>query len=223
MNSRITAGIVIILIGVGFLIDEMIGVSFGYILRNWWPLIFVIIGLQHLNRSKSIWSPLIFIFVGIYLLLTNLDIIPGNFWSNILPLLLILIGVGFLTSQKRKKNEHGVNTEDSRESMITSIFSGNHTIIDSKDFKQTDILCIFGGVELDFRNAEIHEEAFVEINCIFGGVEIKVPDDWEIRFSGTPILGGFEDKTYRKTNSDLIKPVLNIYYTVIFGGINIKN
>src|SRR6266511_2459578 len=49
------------------------------------------------------------------------------------------------------------------------------------------------GVEL--REAHIDGEATVDAFALFGGVDILVPKDWRVSLSGTPILGGYEDKT----------------------------
>ena len=55
---------------------------------------------------------------------------------------------------------------------------------------------------------------------LFGGVVVKVPPEWSVVLRGTPVLGGFEDKT---TPSRTAAHRLVIDGSVIMGGIEIKN
>jgi len=37
--------------------------------------------------------------------------------------------------------------------------------------------------------------AVLDVFAFWGGVEVRVPRDWTVVMKGTPILGGFTDKT----------------------------
>lgn len=39
-----------------------------------------------------------------------------------------------------------------------------------------------------------------------GGVELKLPVDWEVKISGIPIMGGWENKTTSQTSVKKTKP-----------------
>jgi len=70
---RTWLGIIIIFIGVGFLLDQANVISFIEILSNWWPLIFIVIGLLQLvtqAQSATLTGPL-FIIIGAILLLNE--------------------------------------------------------------------------------------------------------------------------------------------------------
>jgi len=53
------------------------------------------------------------------------------------------------------------------------------------------------GCELDLRNADIRDEAVIDITSFWGGTEIRVPETWEVVRRLTPVLGTWDDKTVR--------------------------
>jgi len=80
------AGLVLIAAGVAFLTGD-----FGGIIRTWWPILIVVVGVLKLLRLRTLWSGLWLISVGGWLQLVQLHkfgLTYGNSW----PLLLILIG-----------------------------------------------------------------------------------------------------------------------------------
>lgn len=220
MKTKPLIGIIIIIIGISFLIGEIFAFNIFNVIFDWWPLIIVFYGISQINKGKQITTPVMIIIIGLFLLLQTLDIFHGNLFRNIIALILILAGIQLFAGNK-KSSEY--TNKSGRGFNINSIFSGNHHIVDDSSFTNGNVTAIFGGAEVDFRNARIQEEAFLDITCVFGGVEVKVPEDWEIRVDGTPFFGGFENKTHRRTNTEIIRPILNINYSVIFGGISMKN
>ena len=83
-------------------------------------------------------------------------------------------------------------------------------------------MALFGGVELDMRQAKISAAGCkIHATALFGGVEIIVPDDWNVIITGTPIFGGIDSKSRRKSDTNGTKDV-HIHCTVAFGGVEIK-
>ena len=80
---------------------------------------------------------------------------------------------------------------------------------------------IFGGAELDFREAEMLEGVTeVQVFALFGGVEIKVPNDIDVECSGSGIFGGFSHHAQR--SDEEAAPLLRIRGTAVFGGVEVK-
>ena len=77
-----------------------------------------------------------------------------------------------------------------------------------------------GGVELDLREADIEGAARIDVFTFWGGVDIKVPRTWEVRTSGLPLLGGWEDKTEPPLGGG---PVLDVRLVTIMGGAEIRH
>lgn len=82
------SGLVLIAVGVAFLVGD-----FGEIVRRWWPMFLVLVGLSRIFRQRTMWSGLWLIALGAWLQAVRLhlfDLTFGNSW----PLLLIVIGAG---------------------------------------------------------------------------------------------------------------------------------
>ncbi|MBO7078740.1 MAG: hypothetical protein J6W64_02910, partial [Bacilli bacterium] len=102
----------------------------------------------------------------------------------------------------------------------TSTFSGQKFKIAKEDFKGAEINSIFGGVDLDLREAKIKEDIVIKATCIFGGADIFLPDDVNVKVDSTSLFGGVEDK--RRDTKDDCKYTVYIQSTCIFGGVEIK-
>jgi predicted membrane protein len=104
----------------------------------------------------------------------------------------------------------------------TSIFSGVHKKIVSKNFRGGDIVTFLGGSEIDLSQAEIIGTARLDVTQVMGGTKIIVPAHWEVRSEVTALFAGFEDKRQQPA---IVNPekVLIIDGTSIFGGIELKN
>ncbi len=92
----------------------------------------------------------------------------------------------------------------------------------SQDFRGGSLFAMMGGCELDLRSASIRGgQAVLDVFAMWGGIEVKVPQDWSVALHGTPILGGFDDKTTHAAGDG--SKVLVVTGTAIMGGVEIKN
>ncbi|QYG08513.1 LiaI-LiaF-like domain-containing protein [Janthinobacterium sp. PAMC25594] len=103
---------------------------------------------------------------------------------------------------------------------VTAILGGYVRRVSSQRFKGGDINVIMAGCEIDLRQASIEGEAVLNVSALCGGVTIKIPPDWSVVLQGTPILGGFEEKTIVPPNQSK-----RLYVTgyAIMGGLEIRN
>lgn len=87
--------------------------------------------------------------------------------------------------------------------------------------KNTHALALFGGMDLDLRDA-IFEAPVVEISGFwcFGGLDIKVPEGIEIRDQTAGIFGGTDVRDVGDPASG--SPTLVIKGVSLFGGVSIK-
>jgi predicted membrane protein len=104
----------------------------------------------------------------------------------------------------------------------TSIFSGVHKKVMSKNFKGGDITTFMGGTEIDLTQADFTGTVRLDVTQIMGGTKIIVPPHWEVRSEVTALFAGFEDKRQQPAIANPDK-VLIIDGTSIFGGIELKN
>src|SRR5699024_11816131 len=79
---------------------------------------------------------------------------------------------------------------------ISTFLSGIESINGSKNLSGGSVLSVLGGIQLDLRHAQLTENgAVLNVTTILGGVELIVPEDVHVEIKGTPILGGWENKT----------------------------
>src|SRR5699024_3640361 len=194
-------------------------IDFTTLLVDWWPVIFIVIGIiQIVNHTFSTpVSGIIFILVGGILLANNwLDV---NIWAFIWPIILVAIGLTFIFS--RPRFDKNINEEDRLN--VKTFFSGAEMRSRSDHFQGGTITAVFGGAEIDLRDAIFDSSgAQLEITSVFGGVEIIVPENVHVEIKGIPIFGGWEDVTRRKSNEEALI-VLKIHAVAVFGGVEIKD
>lgn len=82
-------------------------------------------------------------------------------------------------------------------------------------------VAVFGGVELDLREATLTaRETVIHVFAMFGGIEITVGEDVELVVSGAGILGGFEGAS--SAGSAPGAPVVRVVGAAIFGGVEVR-
>lgn len=220
VSKRTGIGILIILIGLGFLLQQADIFPFTNFITDWWPAIFIIIGAVQLlyHTQTSIFTGPFFILIGGLLLV--------NQWSNlslinyIWPLIIIYIGIVFIFNQTK----HHKEIDENHMLRSFSLFSGSEIKSRSHSLKGGTVTTIFGGAEIDLRDAVINEkEIIIELISLFGGVELRVPQDVKVDVRGIPIFGGWEDSTRPTTLDNESAPTIIIKCVVIFGGAEITN
>jgi predicted membrane protein len=221
-NQSSWVGITLIIIGFFFILDTFNIMEFGGIISDWWPVIFIIIGLIKLQGQDHV-AGLIFILIGALLLLTIHDVVEWNSIWRLWPLILIFIGLSMIFKGRRNKWKL-TNEKTTGDDYIHSnaVFGGSEHAITSQNFRGGETMALFGGVELDMRQAQISADGCkIHATALFGGVEIIVPDDWNVIITGTPIFGGIDSKSRRKSDAKSGKDIY-IHCTVAFGGVEIK-
>lgn len=225
-QGQLFVGLFILLLGVLALVDNLHLFNMHNVL-HFWPTIFIVLGLLKLKQSSTgrqrLW-PIIFIMAGSLMTLDNIGVIHfqvREWW----PAIFIAIGVKIIFFDKDKhhrKSSEFVLQNNSTESLvdITAILGGSEGNITSQDFRMGDITAILGGVELDFRQANIVEQAMLDVTAVMGGVVLKIPRDWIVVSHISSIMGGVQDKTMPAVDAN---KRLVIMGTVVMGGVEIKN
>ncbi|HEY6129779.1 MAG TPA: DUF5668 domain-containing protein [Candidatus Acidoferrum sp.] len=226
--SGLVPGAVILAIGAIFLLNNMGIVNAGHFFQ-FWPLILIFAGLVNLaNPCRRIWGAILLVS-GVLLQLNQLGY--GHFsWGEMWPLALIAAGAFAMWSalQARKMAEGlNANNADPRTTLNESaIFGGIEKRLNAKEFRGGQLQSLFGGIEIDLRDADIDgAEAVLHTNAMFGGIELRVPETWYVVARGQGIFGGFKDSTRYSGPGDGDKPkkTLIIVGTAIFGGVEIRN
>lgn len=222
-------GAIILAVGIIFLLDSMGYVHARYFFQ-FWPLILIGVGVAKICcRDSRMWGVFLLLF-GLFLQLNYLGI--GHFnWSQFWPLLLIAAGVMALWSAMQARNimanTPSAEGSDPRTTLDeTTIFGGIQKRLNGREFRGGRMQAVFGGIEIDLRDAELAEnEAVIYANAIFGGIEIRVPETWFVAARGQGVFGGFTDSTRYVAPVDPDKPkkTLIVLGTALFGGVEIRN
>jgi predicted membrane protein len=228
-------GLIIVLVGVALLLHHMGIIPFDPVAR-FWPLLLVVFGVMNLLTRSGRFFGFLLILAGFFLQLNKLGITHLSF-ADLWPVALIAIGLllmwgsletrGFLQAKTKAVQdfrEQVAGAAGGPQTVLNAvaIFGGCERRVAAPNFQGGRATAVFGGIELDFRDADIDSEAILEINCVFGGVEIRVPETWHVHSRSLPVFGGYEDNTRQPHNPGKTKTLI-VTGMVVFGGIEIKN
>jgi predicted membrane protein len=228
-------GLIIVLVGVALLLHHLGIIPFDPIAR-FWPLLLVVFGVMNLLSRSGRFFGFLLILAGAFLQLNKLGITHLSF-ADLWPVALIAIGLllmwgsletrGFLQAKAKalqdfKQQVGGATGGPQTMLNAVAVFGGCERRVAVQNFQGGRATAVFGGIELDFRDADIDAEAILEVNCIFGGVEMRVPESWHVHSRSLPVFGGYEDRTRQPSNPGKTKTLI-VTGMVVFGGIEIKN
>jgi len=110
-----------------------------------------------------------------------------------------------------------------RHGRIVSIFAGVTRKGSWHPEPVIDMLTVFGGVELDFRDAVLPgKEIILRATTVFGGVSVIVPPEMRVVDNGIAILGG-RDVTGNPAEASVPDaPVLRVEGACILAGVDVK-
>ncbi|HEY6390977.1 MAG TPA: DUF5668 domain-containing protein [Bryobacteraceae bacterium] len=220
-------GGMVVVFGLLMLLDNL-NILRIYDLWRYWPVVVIILGVVKVLQTRSpsgyVWGGMA-VLAGSLILLNNLEILNVSF-DLIWPLVIIAFGISVLLRQlDRKRCVDGTAASGTPDISAWVVFSGVKRKIDSQDFKGGDVIAVFGGVNLDLRNAAIAgERAVIDVNLLFGGVDIRIPETWNVVLKGVAVFGAFEDKTtHPKPDPSIKMSELVITGGAMFAGVNVKN
>jgi hypothetical protein len=224
--SQIILGAFVIGLGVLFLLDNLDILDFHRAFA-FWPTVFILLGVVKLLDSTSPNGTIVgsaLIGVGVMLTLNRLG------WVHIdlraaWPMLLIALGVAVvyraLAGRRVAEGPAMVAAADSEDIVdVTAVLGGFERRITTQHFRGGEVTALMAGCMLDLRGSSIDGEAVINVFVGMGGISLKVPVDWTVILHGTPILGGFDEKTSAPPNSN--KRLIVKGYAIM-GGVEIRN
>jgi predicted membrane protein len=228
-SAQVVIGLLVMAFGVLFLLDNLNIIYLRHVIF-FWPLAFVASGLVALfsdgPRSGRV-TGIVLIAIGVAMTLNRLGYVFIS-WRTFWPL--VMIGLGGLILYRTmggKRVVHistGPYTKDDAKADnvvdITAILGGFERRVSAQDFRGGEITAIMGGCALDLREAALTTEAVINVFAIWGGITIKVPPDWTVVLNGTPVMGGFTEKTARPPDN---RKRLIVTGYAIMGGVEVRN
>ena len=187
-----------------------------------WAAGLILAGLMTIFSSRRaslrVWG-LLLMTIGVSIGLGAYGVINISVWKIFWPVMLIAVGlmvVFSIGSGNRKKYEK--STRDSSDNEKVAIFYGEESRVKG-DYAGGSATAIFGGVELDLRQAKIKDGAVIDIFTFCGGVSINLPDDVIVKNEVRGVLGGSEDKTVSKSSA---KKTIVLRGECVLGGLEVK-
>jgi len=103
-----------------------------------------------------------------------------------------------------------------------AIFGGTRREGAWKVPRRLRVVAVFGGVELDLREARLPPGPVdLDVTAAFGGVHIVVPPTLAVEVHGTAIFGGFEHMDRAPATPDPNAPFLRVCGRAFFGGVEV--
>lgn len=222
-------GLAIVALGVIFGGNAIGLFNINVFFDGWWTLFIIVPSAISLITDKEKVSNLIFLICGIIFLLAAQDVFSYDVaWKAILALFLIAIGLSIIIKatfhnkndeEVKKKIDH-IKDDGNMDSQI-AVFSGSDRAYNNETFSGSNLVAIFGGVELDLRKANFTKDTVIKAFCLFGGIEIKAPEGVNIKTKSGFIFGGISDD--RKDVSSKGKHTIYLDACGGFGGISISD
>jgi len=146
LSGQRFVGILIVIFGIGLLLQQFDLFDFTTILANWWPIFFILVGIIQIwtNGMQAIIPALIFLIVGIMLFIHIW--IEFNLWQILWPFLLIMFGLSIIFSRREWKQA----IDEADEIHLTTFLSGIESINGSKNLSGGSVLSVLGGIQLRF-------------------------------------------------------------------------
>ncbi len=223
--SQVILGAFVIGMGVLFLLDNLDIFDYRRII-SFWPAVFILFGVVKLLDSVSPHGKVVgtvLIGVGVALTLDRLGYVNVDM-QTAWPLLIIALGgaVVYKALTGRREIEGAMMVEEGSDAIVdvTAILGGFDRRVTTQDFRGGEVTAVMGGCTLDLRGSSIIGEAVLNVFVGMGGISLKVPVDWTVVLHGTPILGGFDEKTSAPPNGN--KRLIVKGYAIM-GGVEIRN
>lgn len=223
-TAQVVFGLLILILGVLFTLDNFDLIDAGRYLR-YWPAALVAVGLlkiYHAARHGHGWfGGLVFLGIGSWMLLNGVLYFRIDI-RDLFPLLLVLLG-GYMVWRGfgGQRRDHKADGHSSFSAL--AVMGGIARRSSSQAFQGADLTAVMGGCEIDLRQASIvpGTEAIVDLFAFWGGIDIKVPEDWTVVTRAMPLMGGVEDKTRAPQGAATRR--LIVRGIVVMGGVVIKN
>lgn len=196
-------GLILLILGILFLLDNLEVASFGHIVRTYWPLILIIIGTSILFRRR----------------LPALESHEPQFGST-----------ASASSDTARASQSETSSDTISE---TSVFGNISVKSVSKNFRGGTLSTVFGSIDVNLTSAELAPgEQHLGANSVFGSVHITLPKDIGLYVRSSCLFGDMtimnqkrggiaSEIVFKSDNYDTAAKKLNISASQVFGDIKI--
>ena len=218
-------GLAFIIVGAGFAGNVLFGWEFSIFFPGWWTLLIIIPCVISIIQNGFGWFNTLGAVFGVLLLLSRL--LPDIFGriplgALIFPAILVFVGLNILFGHRMGRRQF-VKMERETEGGLpnyTAVFGARNVFCAHEPFVGASLCAVFGGVDLNLRDAIIDQDVMIQADAIFGGIDIFLPPNVNVKVNCTPLFGGVSNKTIPNAGADV--PTVYITGNCMFGGIDLK-
>jgi len=228
-GGQAVIGLVLILVGVGLAahIMDWFPRAIERVIFNW-EMILIVLGIIFIASRSNQTTGWVLLLVGLFLLVPDLVHIPYPLRRLFWPAIFVIFGVVLLVrGQAFGPTQRPTVSTDPNDTYLNdvAIFGGGEKIIAAHNFVGGKITAVFGGSNIDLRQATLAPGTqVIDVLCLFGGSNLLVPAEWDVRMEAVSIFGGFSDKRQQVGEPQKeVGKTLVIRGLAIFGGGDLKN
>ncbi len=128
-----------------------------------------------------------------------------------------LRAVGALVTRKGTEGDAA-----SDEFSIMAVFDGDNRASRATSLLRGRVTVVFGGVELDLRQATLAPEgAELVLGAYLGGIQVFVREDWRVIVNGRPTAGGIDVRVADEAALGDDAPTLRVDAVATLGGVQV--
>ena len=125
-------------------------------------------------------------------------------------------------SEFRSESRSYQNAGEMDKLICSAVFAGRDIRVDNSIFNGADLTAMFGGIDLNLKNAVIQRNVTIDVKAVFGGVDILMPSNVRVVVDVSTIFGGVDNGTRTPLGADENTPTVFIKGTCLFGGVEVK-
>lgn len=83
-----------------------------------------------------------------------------------------------------RKNSKDMKKHENQHNLMYSVSLGKDSVEVKKDIQNAYFTCCSGRLDVDFLNAPINKDVYIDLFSVFGSITITLPDDVAVEFEG---------------------------------------
>lgn len=217
MTARVVPGVVLIAVGALFFLDAL-GVidDPAGILRDWWPLTFVLIGASIAVEQRRLGAgPWLFFGLAALLLLITSDLADARV---VWPVALIIAGGWLLLGSRLLPGRARI---EGSAIDVTSVFGDRHVRGGAGPLERLSLTSVFGDLDVDLTDTPPGANMQADLAVLFGDVDLAVPPDWRVSLTPTSVFGDLKHIRAAEAPAD-DGPLLRLRGVTVFGDITVR-
>ena len=152
---QLVMGLLIVVVGLLFTLEN-VGLIDGHDYLRYWPVALIAVGMLKLwqGSGSAVFGGFVFVFVGVWLLLQAMGIVTVSLW-NLWPMLLVFAGASMVWRGLYGGSVERATADAYSTVSAMAVLAGVNRRNTSKTFRGGDLTAVFGGCQIDLRQAAI--------------------------------------------------------------------